>query len=133
MYCKNCGNQMDEGGSVCVHCGYERGDGNQYCPNCGTKLDASATFCSGCGIPLTPEAASNSSVAKSRLAAGLLGIFVGGFGVHNFYLGFTGKGVAQLLLTVFCCGIGWIWGFIEGIMILAGAINMDFNGVPLKD
>lgn len=41
---------------------------------------------------------------KSKLAAGLLGIFLGCFGVHNFYLGNTGKAVAQLLLTV----IGWI-------------------------
>ena len=42
---------------------------------------------------------------KSKLAAGLLGIFLGCFGVHNFYLGNTGKAVAQLLLTV----IGWVF------------------------
>lgn len=42
--------------------------------------------------------------SKSKLAAGLLGIFLGGLGVHNFYLGNTGKAVAQLLLTL----VGWI-------------------------
>ena len=63
--------------------------------------------------------------SKSKLAAGLLGIFLGGLGVHNFYLGNTGKAVAQLLLTL----VGWIllglgpiaaaiWGFVEGIIIL---------------
>ena len=37
---------------------------------------------------------------KSKIAAGLLGIFLGSFGVHNFYLGYTGKAVAQLLLLL---------------------------------
>ena len=83
--------------------------------------------------------------AKSKMAAGLLGIFLGQFGVHNFYLGYTGKAVAQLLLTIFgyilaifIIGIfmvaaAGIWGLVEGIMILSGSINTDANGVPLKD
>ncbi|PJM73932.1 hypothetical protein CS006_01905 [Bifidobacterium primatium] len=63
--------------------------------------------------------------SKSKIAAGLLGIFLGCFGVHNFYLGNTGKALAQLLLTV----VGWIvvigpavaglWGLVEGILIIA--------------
>ena len=44
------------------------------------------------------------AIVQSKLAAGLLGIFLGGLGVHNFYLGNTGKAVAQLLLTL----VGWI-------------------------
>jgi TM2 domain-containing membrane protein YozV len=74
---------------------------------------------------------------KSKIAAGLLGILLGAFGVHNFYLGYTGKAVAQLLITVLSCGIlsivSGIWGLVEGIMILTGSINTDANGVPLKD
>ncbi len=66
------------------------------------------------------------------MAAGLLGIFLGGWGVHNFYLGYTGKAIAQIVLT-FCFGIGAIWGLIEGIMILCGKISTDAKGVPLKD
>jgi len=38
--------------------------------------------------------------SKSRVAYILLGLFLGGLGVHNFYAGYTGKGVAQLLLTL---------------------------------
>ena len=68
---------------------------------------------------------------RSRIAAGLLGVFLGAWGVHNFYLGFTSKAVTQILVTVVTCGIGGLWGFIEGIMILAGSINADANGVPL--
>ncbi|MDD6236252.1 MAG: NINE protein [Clostridiales bacterium] len=74
---------------------------------------------------------------KSKLAAGLLGILIGSFGVHNFYLGYTGKAVAQLLITLLTCGFGavisGIWALIEGIMILTGSINVDGKNVPLAD
>lgn len=55
---------------------------------------------------------------KSKLAAGLLGIFLGGFGVGRFYRGHVGIGVAQLVVTLFTGGIGWIWGIIDGILVL---------------
>lgn len=109
-----------------------KGAGGQFCPHCGAQTEPGAGFCVKCGVPLSASAAANSSMAKSRIAAGLLGIFLGGLGVHNFYLGFTGKGVAQIVLSLFC-GIGAIWGFIEGIMILVGSINEDANGVPLRE
>ena len=68
---------------------------------------------------------------------GILGILLGSLGVHNFYLGYTGKAVAQLLIALLTCGIGaaatGIWGLIEGIMILTGSINVDGNGNPLSD
>ena len=53
---------------------------------------------------------------KSRTAAGLLALFLGGIGIHKFYLGRTGMGVLYLL---FCwTGIPAIAGFIEGIIYL---------------
>jgi phage FluMu protein Com len=70
---------------------------------------------------------------KSKLAAGLLGIFLGGYGVHRFYLGYVGIGIAQILVTLVTCGIGGLWGFIEGVMILTGSINRDSDGRPLRD
>ncbi|MFZ3453490.1 NINE protein [Arthrobacter sp. 7Tela_A1] len=72
---------------------------------------------------------------KSRLAAGLLGIFLGGLGIHRFYLGYTTIGVVQLLVTLFTFGAGAIWGFVEGIMILAGAqtFRTDARGMPLRE
>jgi hypothetical protein len=52
-------------------------------------------------------------------------------------LGYTGKGIAQLLITVLTCGWGsifsGIWGLIEGILILTGSINVDGSGRPLRD
>lgn len=73
---------------------------------------------------------------KDKMAAGLLAILIGGFGIHNFYLGYTGKAVAQLLMTVLSCGLLYIvslvWSIVEGVQILTGSISTDANGVPLK-
>lgn len=71
---------------------------------------------------------------KSRIAAGVLGIFLGGLGVHRFYLGYVPIGVVQIVVTILTCGLGQIWGFIEGICILAGAaITTDAEGRPMRD
>ncbi len=70
---------------------------------------------------------------KSKLTAGLLGILLGAFGAHNFYLGFTSKAIIQIVVSVVTCGIGSWWGIIEGILILCGKINADANGNALKD
>lgn len=134
MFCKNCGNQLDDAVASCPNCGTVRGVGNNFCPNCGAKVAPGAAFCATCGMQFAqPAMQPNAAVQKSKIAAGLLGLFLGGWGVHNFYLGFTTKAVIQLILTIFTCGIASLWGFIEGIMILAGSIKVDANGVPLKD
>ncbi len=72
---------------------------------------------------------------KSRVAAGILGILLGGFGVHNFYLGYTNKAILQIVVTIFTCGIGSLWGLVEGILILTKnpSYLTDANGVPLAD
>ncbi|AKG53644.1 hypothetical protein DGWBC_0981 [Dehalogenimonas sp. WBC-2] len=62
-----------------------------------------------------------------------MGIFLGGFGVHRFYLGYTGIGIAQIAVTIITFGFGAIWGFIEGILILTGSLNRDARGMPLRD
>lgn len=72
-------------------------------------------------------------MAKSRMTAGLLGIFLGALGVHRFYLGYTSIGVLQILVTIATCGIGGFWGIIEGILILGGSgIKTDADGRPLR-
>jgi len=70
---------------------------------------------------------------KSKIAAGLLGLFLGGWGIHRFYLGFTKIGIIQIVVTILTCGLGGLWGVIEGIMILAGKMNVDAQGRQLKD
>lgn len=67
--------------------------------------------------------------SKSRVSFILLGLFLGGLGIHNFYAGYSGKGIAQLLLNLFLfwtiivpIGVG-IWVLIEVI-----TIDHDANG-----
>ncbi|MCM1569519.1 MAG: NINE protein [Roseburia sp.] len=142
-YCKNCGEAYATDEAVmCVKCGVAKGQGNSYCHNCGNPVSPEATVCLTCGVANKPAA---SAGAKSKLVAGLLGIFLGAFGVHNFYLGYTKKAVIQLVCSVVgmilsCIVIGAflvlgieIWGLVEGIMILTGKIAVDGNGLPLTD
>ncbi|VAW62653.1 Type IV pilin PilA [hydrothermal vent metagenome] len=80
-----------------------------YCRDCGTKISKSAVSCPSCG-------AQQNLAAKSKVAAGLLAIFLGGFGVHRFYLG-QWWGLFYLLFF-------WTWipsliSLVEGIVFLA--------------
>ena len=106
----------------------------KFCSNCGAELNEEQEICLKCGVRVKNSNTKNTDPnAKSKMAAGLLGIFLGGWGIHNFYLGYTGKGIAQIFVTLFTCGFGAIWGLIEGIMILTGSINTDAEGNPLVD
>ena len=132
MYCRNCGEEIDANAAICVKCGFANGKGTNYCANCGKETAPGASVCTNCGFTINNIANIDPSTQKSKLTAGLLGIFLGGLGIHNFYLGNTGKAIAQIALS-FCFGAGAIWGLIEGIMILTGSINKDAKGIPLKD
>ncbi len=123
MYCKDCGKEIEEGKEYCAECeavrNTETATGTENVVNENTTTSTQATS------------------QKSKMAAGLFGIFLGAFGVHNFYLGYTGKAIAQLLITVLSCFtlsvVSEIWGLIEGILILTGSMNTDADGNPLKD
>lgn len=68
---------------------------------------------------------------KSRLAYILLGLFLGGLGIHNFYAGYNGKGIAQLLMSILSFGIltpvVGIWVIVEII-----TVTKDVQGVPFS-
>jgi TM2 domain-containing membrane protein YozV len=69
---------------------------------------------------------------KSKIVAGVLGIALGGFGVGRFYTGHISMGVAQLVVTIFTCGLGHFWGLIDGVLILANG-GTDAQGRILRD
>ncbi|MFT3903259.1 MAG: TM2 domain-containing protein [Niabella sp.] len=56
--------------------------------------------------------------SDKKLVAGLLGILLGTFAIHKFYLGYTKTAVIQLIISIVTCGIGGVIGFIEGILYL---------------
>ena len=133
MYCRNCGSYQDENAAVCARCGAARGMGMNHCPDCGEAVAPENDSCPRCGYGLfaVPE-----PKGKSRIAAGLMGIVLGAFGIHNFYLGCTGKAMAQLMITVVSLGtLSWIsaiWGLVEGIRCLSGKLAADGEGNPLR-
>jgi TM2 domain-containing membrane protein YozV len=127
-HCRHCATELPPYAEACTTCGAPRGAGTNYCPVCTTQTHPQAVVCTNCGSSLRPPD------AKSKLVAGLLGIFLGGFGVHRFYLGYTQIGVIQIIVTIVTCGLGSLWGLIEGILILTGSgIKEDAQGRPLVD
>ena len=138
----------------CAHCGKEIKDDAAFCPECGAAVykkegeaapaapedgNFNAAFDAGPAPMPDPNYAQGSpnpqpqkKSSRSKIAAGLLGIFLGGWGIHNFYLGKTSMGVIQIVVTLVTCGIGSLWGFVEGIMCLCGQVT-DVDGLPLSD
>ncbi|MGV6845948.1 MAG: TM2 domain-containing protein [Lutibacter sp.] len=59
---------------------------------------------------------------SKRIIAGILGILLGGLGIHKFVLGYTNQGIILLAITIVTCGIGAsvtsLIGLIEGIIYL---------------
>lgn len=71
---------------------------------------------------------------KSAVVAGLLGLLLGPFGAHNFYLGYKSRAIIQLVLTLTILGafISGIWAIGEAIMLFTGYIKTDGKGRLLR-
>ncbi len=98
-----------------------------YCKNCGKEVAGMPSFCTQCGAPIDK---STMISTKSRLAVTLLAIIPGYFGIagiHRFYLGKIGTGIAMLLTIG---GFG-IWTLIDFIFAVAG-IMKDKEGKLIK-
>ena len=104
----------------------------------GIQILTGTTTIDGQGNPIqNPDYVAAKS--KSKSLAGILGMCLGVYGVHNFYLGNTGKAVAQLLLGTLGSAVlvgpivSQIWGVIEGVQILSGTVSVDGLGNPIMD
>jgi TM2 domain-containing membrane protein YozV len=69
---------------------------------------------------------------KSKVVAGILQITLGGFGAGRFYIGDYKIAVTQLIVTILTCGLGHIWGIIDGVLILVNG-GTDGQGRILRD
>lgn len=128
-------------------------NGNMTCPQCGAPITPGAEECKFCGEKLVqqqvnqgfqqvqqPQRGYVQQVPKqqpanvtginpawpvrSKIAAGILAILLGGIGVHKFYLGKIGMGIVYIL---FCwTGITAVVGLVEGIIYLCSS-DEDFQ------
>lgn len=131
MFCKNCGNQLNENAVACMSCGFAKGTGTKFCANCGSEVNPGAAICTSCGAAVNTSAPVVGE-QKSKLVAVLLAFFLGGFGIHDFYLGYTKYGIIKIVLSL-CTGVGGsIWALIDFIRLLTGSLSTDANGVELK-
>ena len=130
--CPVCGRPVTENAYVCLFCGCHV---RQYQPPVASPTRA---------VPPTPTYTQPKQPAvktRCRTSAGVLGIVVGALGVHNFYMGYIGKGLTQLLVSVlggFITGglsvfAMWLWALIEGILILTDRETVDANGNKMRD
>lgn len=146
MYCKECGEKLvNENSVVCVKCGTNKGQGDNYCSECGNQvMNKNAEICLSCGSKLNGSKINISSLkndgkamGNSKVVAGLLAIFLGGLGIHRFYLGYKEIGFIQLGIFVVAFLIfeplflvTGIWALIDTIKIFTGKLK-TVNGQVL--
>ena len=127
MFCRNCGKELVGTPEICLGCGAKPLTGSSFCQSCGSETNPLTEICIKCGARLTKAEAVDIS-PKSRLAVTLLAWFLGAFGVHRFYLGKIGTGIAMLLTLG---GLG-IWTLIDFIYAVSGNMK-DKEGKLIKN
>lgn len=126
MFCKNCGEAMNDNQAICLKCGVKTGTGNAFCANCGNAVAPNADVCLSCGVAIKNAVNGNYLNGKDKVTMALICFFLGGLGIHNFMLGETKKGILKIVLS-FCAGIGGILALIDFVRILTDSYVVDPN------
>lgn len=126
----------------CEYCENEVPNGAMRCHYCGGPVSSNA---SGQRIVMPVDSAgarsteelnrrSNHAVpsrGKNKLVFILLGLFLGGFGIHNFYAGYIARGMIKVLITFVSFGllfwISWIWAIVEVCTVRIDAVGYPFE------
>ena len=125
MFCKNCGESLNENQAICLRCGVSAGVGNSFCFNCGNPTAPGAAVCLNCGVALQqPAAATNNLAGQDKITMALVCFFIGGLGIHNFMMGEKKKGITRIVLSL-CLGLGGIVALIDLIKILTDKYKVD--------
>ena len=138
-FCTNCAAVTQPGAFACASCGFSPTSQKNFCANCGQPTLPGQVACTTCGATLTASPAVVPQGDKSKVAAGLLGIFLGGIGIHKFYLGRNNPGLIMLLVTLIggiliipALVMGTI-GLIEGIIYLTKTDEQFYNEYVLHE
>ncbi len=123
MYCKQCGEPMNDNQAICLKCGVKTGEGQNYCANCGNQVNPGAEVCLSCGVAIK-KGNGNYLNGKDKVVMALVCFFLGGIGIHNFMLGETKKGIFRIVMS-FLCGLGGIFALIDFVKILMDTYVVD--------
>ena len=99
MFCKNCGNEINENQAICLNCGVKNGVGDKYCRHCGKEVNPDAEVCLNCGMAIKKAAAANT---------------------NNFSKGIDSKEDAFKKLAEYEKNAAIIWFVIAAIQIIGG-------------
>jgi len=122
MYCKNCGENMNDNQAICLKCGVKTGNGVSFCSNCGNAVSLNADVCMNCGVAIKKNGGDLNG--QDKVVMLLVCFFLGGLGIHNFMMGETKKGVFRIVMSCLC-GIGSILALIDLIKIAMGKYEVN--------
>ena len=119
MYCRNCGEKIDNTNSFCANCGWDPKLGNCFCCKCGARTLPHQVTCLNCGQNLASQMIESD---RNMYVAAILAFLLGAFGIHDFYLGYTSRGVIKIVLTLLVATsfISGIWSIVDLVLILTG-------------
>ena len=130
MYCRNCGEKIDNTNSFCANCGWDPKLGNSFCCKCGARTLPHQVTCLNCGQNLASQMIESD---RNMYVAAILAFLLGAFGIHDFYLGYTSRGVIKIVLTLLVATsfISGIWSIVD-LVIKKKEKMGDSKGLPLK-
>ena len=128
MFCRNCGEPMNDNQAICLKCGVAAGKGNSFCANCGGTVNENAEVCLSCGCKIVneEEKVKDSLNGQDKITMALVCFFLGGLGIHNFMMGEKKRGIIKILLSLLC-GIGGILALIDFIKILTDKYEVQLG------
>ena len=131
MFCKNCGQPLNENQAICLNCGVEVGNGKKFCANCGNEVAEEAVICVKCGVSLKSAKAEeknrpNVDGIQKRSIVKAIVLSLVTCGIYSIYWFIcltnemnkasgrendTSGGVAFLLNLVTCSIYGYYWAY----------------------
>ena len=94
-----------------------------FCENCGKEIETGAQFCTECGTPIKEEVKPMDN--ENKLILIVIAIFCGAFGIHNFALGETKKGIVKIVGSLLCGIVGSILAWYDIVKIYKGTYVVD--------